>query len=173
MELEPPSDEPYLSTSLQDFWGRRWNRMISDALRRTIYSPVRSMATKFVGRRWAPIAAVMATFAVSGLMHELTYYYVTRVNPTWEVMRFCVLHGGCVVLEMMVKRALGPKWRLHWAVSGPLTVGFVMATGYWLFFPQVLRNNVDTKGTEDVIAVAKLFKEMFGDWWFQLMSKIH
>ncbi|GFY84361.1 DNA topoisomerase 1 beta [Actinidia rufa] len=25
LELEPPSDEPYLSTSLQDFWGKRWN----------------------------------------------------------------------------------------------------------------------------------------------------
>uniref|UniRef100_A0A2N9ISK3 Uncharacterized protein n=1 Tax=Fagus sylvatica TaxID=28930 RepID=A0A2N9ISK3_FAGSY len=27
VELEPQFDEPYLATSLQDFWGRRWNLM--------------------------------------------------------------------------------------------------------------------------------------------------
>jgi len=160
LELDPPSDEPYLSTSLQDFWGKRWNRMMSDALRRTIYMPVKSTASNLGGKRWAHVAAVLAAFIVSGLMHELTYYYVIRVKPTWEVTWFFVLHGVCVVLEMMVKRALGPKWRLHWAISGPLTVGFVILTGYWLFFPQVLRNDVDIRATEDVMAIGKFFKEM-------------
>ncbi|KAJ7960848.1 acyl-CoA--sterol O-acyltransferase 1-like [Quillaja saponaria] len=36
IELELPSDEPYCSTSLQDFWGRRWNLMVSNILRDTV-----------------------------------------------------------------------------------------------------------------------------------------
>ncbi|KNA19370.1 hypothetical protein SOVF_062260 [Spinacia oleracea] len=160
LELEPPSDEPYLSTSLQDFWGRRWNRMVSDALRHTVYEPVRSTVVKLVDHMWAQLTGVMATFVVSGLMHELVYYYATRASPTWEVTWFFVLHGVCVGLEMAVKRGLGQKWSLHWAISGPLTVGFVMGTGFWLFFPQLMRNHVDVKATQDIMDFGKYLKEV-------------
>ncbi|KAK9689409.1 hypothetical protein RND81_09G057600 [Saponaria officinalis] len=155
VELYPPSDEPYLSTSLQDFWGKRWNHMISSALRHTIYKPTKSTFEKFVGHKCAPLFGVVSCFIVSGLMHELIYYHMTRVSPTWEVTWFFVLHGCCVVLEMLVKRALGPKWRLHWAFSAPLTVGFVMVTGFWLFFPQIMRNDVDKRATEDIMGLVK------------------
>jgi hypothetical protein len=36
--------------------------------------------------------------------------------------------------------ALTDRWQLHWAISGPLTVVFVVVTGVWLFFPQLIRN---------------------------------
>ncbi|EYU27204.1 hypothetical protein MIMGU_mgv11b023119mg [Erythranthe guttata] len=36
-ELEPQFNEPYLSTSLQDFWGRRWNLMVMRMPRPTVY----------------------------------------------------------------------------------------------------------------------------------------
>ncbi|XP_057249810.1 long-chain-alcohol O-fatty-acyltransferase-like [Beta vulgaris subsp. vulgaris] len=160
LELESPSDEPYLSSSLQNFWGNRWNRMISDILRHTVYKPVKSMVVYFVGHTWAPMPGVLAAFVVSGLMHELVYYYVTRVSPTWEVTLFFVLHGVCVILEMVVKKGLGQKWRLHWAISGPLTIGFVMVTSHWLFFPQLLRNQVDVRAAEDIMGVAKYLKEV-------------
>ncbi|CAN1799448.1 Probable long-chain-alcohol O-fatty-acyltransferase 1 [Linum perenne] len=39
-ELEPQFDEPYLSTSLQDFWGRRWNLIVTNILRPTVYLPM-------------------------------------------------------------------------------------------------------------------------------------
>ncbi|KAM7492747.1 hypothetical protein LguiA_035668 [Lonicera macranthoides] len=78
LELEPPSDEPYLSTSLQDFWGRRWNLMVSNTLRHTVFEPVRTACGPILGNDWAPIPAVLASFAVSGLMHELLFFYVTR-----------------------------------------------------------------------------------------------
>ncbi|KAK6947005.1 Wax synthase domain [Dillenia turbinata] len=71
LELEPTSDDPYLSTSLQDFWGRRWNLMVSNILRHTVYKPVRSFSATLIGGTWAPLAGVVAAFVVSGLMHEL------------------------------------------------------------------------------------------------------
>ncbi|XP_048234738.1 probable long-chain-alcohol O-fatty-acyltransferase 5 [Ricinus communis] len=139
MELESPSDDPYFSTSLQDFWGRRWNLMVTNLLRYTVHKPVKSRSEKGLGE-WAPLPAILATFSVSGLMHELLFYHITRANPTWEVTCFFVLNGLCLVVEMVVKRRLSRRgWQLHWMLSGPLTVGFVVVTAMWLFFPPLIR----------------------------------
>ncbi|OMO83624.1 putative long-chain-alcohol O-fatty-acyltransferase 5 protein [Corchorus capsularis] len=151
--LIKPSDEPYLATSLQDFWGRRWNLVVTNILRQTIYKPVRSFSDSVLGPKWAPLPAVMAAFVVSGLMHELLFYYVTRVSPSWEVTWYFVLHGVCVVVEFGLKRVFSGKLQLHWAVSAPLTVGFVVATAMWLFFPPVLR----TGAVEKVLEEFKVF----------------
>ncbi|KAM7495613.1 hypothetical protein LguiB_030222 [Lonicera macranthoides] len=149
LELEPASDEPYLSTSLQDFWGRRWNLMVTNTLRHTVFRPVRTACKPILGNDWAPIPAVLGAFAVSGLMHELLFFYVTRVTPTWEMTAFFVVHGVCVVLEFEVKRAFTGKCLLPGIVSGPLTVGFVVATSFWLFFPPVMRSGADVKVIQD------------------------
>ncbi|GAB4846073.1 hypothetical protein Ancab_025071 [Ancistrocladus abbreviatus] len=158
VELDPPSDEPYLSTSLEDFWGRRWNRMVSDTLRNTTYLPVRSAFGK---KQWARILAVVVTFAVSGLVHELIFYYMTRVSPTWEVTWFFVLNGLCMAVETSLKRALGRRWSLHWILSGPLTIGFVTITGCWWFYPPLLRNHVDVKAIEECTTLARYVKGIF------------
>ncbi|KAG5546625.1 hypothetical protein RHGRI_018711 [Rhododendron griersonianum] len=145
IELEPQFNEPYLATSLQDFWGRRWNLMVTGILRPTVYGPVQGMSTRLLGRSWAPLPAVVATFLVSGLMHELIYFYLTRVSPTWEVTWFFVLQGVCTAAEVAAKKAVAGRWRLPWVVSGPITLAFVAVTGVWLFFPQITRNGVDQK----------------------------
>ncbi|GFY91609.1 ubiquitin protein ligase 5 [Actinidia rufa] len=69
LELEPQFNDPYLSTSLQDFWGRRWNIMVTRTLRPPVYDPALSVSTRVVGRKWAPLPAVFCTFVVSALMH--------------------------------------------------------------------------------------------------------
>ncbi|XVE50753.1 hypothetical protein DITRI_Ditri01bG0188500 [Diplodiscus trichospermus] len=149
LELEPPSDEPYLSTSLQDFWGKRWNLMVTNLLRHTIYKPVRSISDMLLGSKLAPFPAVIATFLVSGLMHELFLYYIIRVSPTWELTWYFVLHGACMVVELALKRMFSSKFQLHWAVSTPLTVGFVVATALWLFFPPLLRSGAVDRALEE------------------------
>ncbi|CAA2935335.1 probable long-chain-alcohol O-fatty-acyltransferase 5 [Olea europaea var. sylvestris] len=159
LELEPPSDEPYLSTSLQEFWGRRWNLIVTNTLRHTVYKPVRSASATVLGNNLAPLVAVVATFIVSGLMHELLFYYVTRVSPSWEMTLFFVLHGVCVVVEFRLKAAFGGKWRLPWFVSGTLTVGFVVATSFWLFFPPLTRNGADVMVIEEFIFFGELVKK--------------
>ncbi|WCJ32575.1 MBOAT (membrane bound O-acyl transferase) family protein [Euphorbia peplus] len=138
MELDPPSDQPYFSTSLQDFWGRRWNLMITNLLRYTVYKPTMRCLGGVSGKR-SQAVGVLATFLVSGLMHELLFYHVTRVTPTWEVTGFFVLQGVCLVVENGLKSELRGKWEAPWVVSGPLTVGFVVGTAMWLFYPPVMR----------------------------------
>ncbi|XP_039167074.1 acyl-CoA--sterol O-acyltransferase 1 [Eucalyptus grandis] len=160
MELEPQFREPYLSSSLQDFWGRRWNLMVTNILRVTIYEPVHYAASAAIGRKWAALPAVMASFLVSGLMHELMFFYMGRVKPTWEVMWFFVLHGACLVIEVVVKRKCGTKWRLPRVLTGLMTVTFVMVTASWLFFPQLLRDGVIKKALEEYAAAGEFLKDV-------------
>ncbi|KAE8724391.1 hypothetical protein F3Y22_tig00010533pilonHSYRG00286 [Hibiscus syriacus] len=72
LELEK-FNEPYLSTSMQDFWGRRWNIMATSILQATVYEAVRNMAASIFSRRWAP--------------------------PTWEMTWFFLVHGACLAAD--------------------------------------------------------------------------
>uniref|UniRef100_A0ACD5UKY7 Uncharacterized protein n=1 Tax=Avena sativa TaxID=4498 RepID=A0ACD5UKY7_AVESA len=133
-ELEPQFDRPYLASSLRDFWGHRWNLMVPGTLRPSVYRPVRA-------RLGAP-AGVLATFLVSGLMHEVMFYYITLEGGTGEVTAFFVLHGACVVAERWCARQRG-LWRPPRAVATAATLAFVAGTASWLFFAPVIRSGLD------------------------------
>ncbi|KAF8017428.1 hypothetical protein BT93_H2564 [Corymbia citriodora subsp. variegata] len=159
LDLERQFDEPYLATSLQDFWGRRWNLMVSSILRSTVYDPVRRRLAPLVGARRASLPAIVAAFVVSGVMHEAIYYYLTRARPTGEVTWFFVLHGICVVAEVAAKRWAGGRWRMHRAASGMLTLAFLAVTGVLWFFPQLTRNGVDEKVIGECCAMFDFVKD--------------
>ncbi|CAA7391110.1 unnamed protein product [Spirodela intermedia] len=151
--LESQFAPPYLSSSLQDFWGGRWNLMVSGILRSAVHGPIRA--------RWGPTAGVMASFLVSGLMHEVMFFYLTLQPPTGEVGSFFVLHGFCTVAEVAAKRwwtrrGMTPP---HPALVAPLTIGFVVATTWWLFLPQILRSTAEEQIVKEAQAVASLFME--------------
>lgn len=162
--LEPQFDEPYLASSLQDFWGRRWNLMVTSILRPTVYDPIRRTCARGLGARWAQVVGLWAAFAVSGLMHEAMFYYITCESPTWEVTWFFVLHGFCTSVEVWVKRAMTSRCRLPRVVSGILTLGFVVVTGYWLFFPQIVRSGTDEKVIQEYSALVCFLKDKSTTW---------
>ncbi|CAN6270774.1 unnamed protein product [Urochloa humidicola] len=149
MEMEPQFDRPYLASSLRDFWGRRWNLVVSAILRPSVYGPVRARA--------GTAAAAMATFLVSGLMHEAMVCYITLRPPTGEMAAFFLLHGACCVAEQLCAR-----W---WAARGwppppprpvaTLLVGvFVSGTAFWLFFPPICRGGSEEMLLEEWAALA-------------------
>nr|GMD02892.1 acyl-CoA--sterol O-acyltransferase 1-like [Ipomoea batatas] len=160
LELEPTFNEPYLSSSLQDFWGSRWNLMVNRILRPAVYSPFLDVSDKYLGRKWATYPAVIATFMVSGLMHELIYFYLSRVRPTWEVTWFFLLHGACVALEIAVKKALRGRCRLPGILGTILTLGFFTLTVCWLFLPQLLRCDVLVKVLAEYAALGSFVKDV-------------
>jgi Membrane bound O-acyl transferase family len=55
-------DCPIAATTLGDFWGRRWNRIVPGFLREVIFIPV--------ARRAGAKVALLAVFLYSGLYHE-------------------------------------------------------------------------------------------------------
>ncbi|PHT99642.1 hypothetical protein BC332_29430, partial [Capsicum chinense] len=160
LELEPQFNEPYLSSSLQDFWGRRWNLIVTRILRPTVYKPILGLSANILGRNWAPLPAVMATFLVSGLMHELIFYYLCRAKPTWEITWFFLLHGVCLNIEICAKKAINGRFNLPRIIETILTVGFVMITGFWLFFPQLLRCNSDVRALAEYQVIGTFFKDV-------------
>ncbi|KAH7545296.1 hypothetical protein FEM48_Zijuj01G0078600 [Ziziphus jujuba var. spinosa] len=153
-ELVQLFNKPYLATSLQDFWGRRWNRMSSNILRQTIYDPTRHSLMGTIGVGPAKVLATITTLVVSGIMHEMVFYYITcGMKPTWEVTWLFVLHGICMVLESGLKR-LGRV--MGWPAVNPVvsivcTVGFACLTSYWLLVLPVWRSTQKECGSGSYI----------------------
>uniref|UniRef100_A0ACD5WV50 Uncharacterized protein n=1 Tax=Avena sativa TaxID=4498 RepID=A0ACD5WV50_AVESA len=154
MEMEPQVDRPYLASSLREFWGRRWNLMVPSILRPSVYGPVRA--------RFGDAAGVLASFLVSGLMHELIFYYLMWQPPSGDVAAFFVLHGACAVAEAWWGRHAG-WWRPPRVVAVPLTLAFVVGTGFWLFFPAMIRGGLDELILQDFQGTV-LLMEQAGRW---------
>lgn len=158
-DLEPHFHEPYLATSLQDFWGRRWNLIVSASLRACVYTPVRRVCQRVMSSDHAMLIGVFVTFVVSGVAHEVVFFYITRVMPTGEVALFFVLHGICTVAEVAVKKtAFVRLLPVRPAVSWLLTMGFVNVTAGWLFFPQLIRSNVMERCSNEVSLIIDFFR---------------
>ncbi|CAM0904139.1 unnamed protein product [Alopecurus aequalis] len=135
LDLEPQFDRPYLSASLRDFWGRRWNLSVPAVLRPCVYRPVRACLGSVP-------AGVLATFLVSGLVHELMFFYITLQPPTGEATAFFAMHGACAVAEAWWARH-DKWWRPPRLVATPLALAFVIVTAFWLFFPPITRPGAD------------------------------
>ncbi|CAK7345082.1 unnamed protein product [Dovyalis caffra] len=158
VELEPQFDEPYLASSLQDFWGKRWNLMVTSILHPTVYNPIRSVSRRWIAKKWASLPAVIGTFLVSGLMHELIFYDIGRQKPKWEVTCFFLLHGFCLAIEIGIKREIKCTWRLPKVVTAPLVVGSVVVSAMWLFMPTVVRCKIDVEARKEVFAFFNFMK---------------
>ncbi|PHT45175.1 hypothetical protein CQW23_14333 [Capsicum baccatum] len=152
VELEPPFDKPYLTSSLQDFWGKRWNLIVSNILRLTVYNPVHSIVANWIPRKWAAIPATLATFFASGIAHELIFYYIGRLKPNGEAMMFFLIHGVALSLEIVIKKIFNGRFWVPRIISGPLALAFIFFTSSWLFFPPWLRGNIDLKVCSEYIA---------------------
>lgn len=164
VHLEPHFNHPYRSTSLQDFWGNRWNIMVNRLLHPTVYRPVATLSARLVGRKWAPLPAILATFAVSAVMHELVFYYIKREKrtweawePSWDAASFFLIHGAGVALEVALKNAL-PGCHVPRLLSCLLTLAFVLYTGLWLFVPALVRCRVYEKATRELTALTHFAK---------------
>jgi len=141
--------------------------MVTNILRLTIYDPVRSVIKDRIPRRWAPIPAVLATFFVSGLMHELFFYYIGRLKPSGEAMMFFLIHGVALSVEIAIKKMFNGKFLVPRIISGPLTLAFIIFTSFWLFFPPFLRGNTELKLCNEYIAFFKFIR------YGQLISPIN
>ena len=134
---------PIFATSPQDFW-QRWNTWVGRWGYRYVFLPVgRNLARSWRGRSGA-IAAVIATFVVIGVLHDLGIYALRGLPPHGlpvPRMTFVFAAAACsfvafTVVERGLKRLcrrLAPV--LAWLVW--IHVGLGLA---WLAIP-VLRDN--------------------------------
>nr|GEX94705.1 long-chain-alcohol O-fatty-acyltransferase-like [Tanacetum cinerariifolium] len=161
-ELEPQFNEPQLATSLQDFWGHRWNLMSSSILRLTVYNPIR--------KKWDPILGQLKgqMFGILQCKQHSPYYVLNykkihraQVGCTLHTC-FFLLHGALTAIEVAVKKAGKGGFQLHWVVTWLITMAFVLVTFDWLLFRQLIRNGVDVKAIQEIWLTVNFAKSKSG-----------
>ncbi|KAI9123718.1 hypothetical protein K1719_005018 [Acacia pycnantha] len=73
-------------------------------------------------------------------------------------MWFFILHGRCLAVEIGLKKQLsGTAVWLPRVLSGPLIIGFVLVTVFWLFLPQLLQCDGYERGSRSMLAAVIVF----------------
>ena len=114
----PLFDAPLASTSLTEFWGRRWNLAFTEMCKLAVYRPL----LPHVNRGTATAAA----FLLSALLHELAISVPARAGYGLPLAYFA-LHGVLTVGEKRLakrgtaidarSRLLGRVWTVGWLVQ--------------------------------------------------------
>jgi len=197
IEIEPAFNKPFLSDSLTDFWGRRWNLLVSNLMRVAVYEPVlcfcglwgrETSSGKFPVHKaeaeelngaykpieasresmkssahlnspgfdsqklsrlplWPRSLALFLCLVVSGLMHELIFFYMTLSPPTWDATAFFTLQGIMSVFEIFIRRKF--RIKVIKLVSVPITLCVMFFSALWLFYPSVCRGGTDFKAISE------------------------
>lgn len=90
VEATPIMRWPIVSTSVAEFWGRRWNLAFRDLSHRFVFRPLR--------RRIGAPLALMAGFVVSGVVHDLVISVPAGGGWGWPTAYF-VLNGLAILAE--------------------------------------------------------------------------
>lgn len=129
---DPPAvDVPWISSSVGEFWGRRWHQYLRITFMTVGYWPVRSFLTPIAGRRVANIAAIFGAFMASGLVHDLGRVTLAP-KPGFaitEVSLFFAIQPLAIFAEQVwhyytghrVQGVLGWIWTMIWLlITSPL-----------------------------------------------------
>jgi alginate O-acetyltransferase complex protein AlgI len=120
VHARPIMDAPLRSTSVAEFWGRRWNGAFNDLALGLVFQPV--------ARRIGVTAATLSAFTVSGLVHELVISLPAGAGYGLPTGYF-VLQGLAVLAQRKSAALRGniPGWLF--------TMIIVAAPAFWLFHP--------------------------------------
>jgi alginate O-acetyltransferase complex protein AlgI len=117
IDASPIMDRPSASGSLAELWSRRWNRAFYDLCRTYVFHPAR----RFGG----PAAAVMLTFAVSGLIHELAITLPAGAGWGGPTLYFLIQGAGMLLERRFVPVKLRRATAVILAIA-PLPLLFPM-----------------------------------------------
>jgi predicted DCC family thiol-disulfide oxidoreductase YuxK len=124
VDAQPIMDAPMRSTSVAEFWGRRWNGAFNDLALGLVFRPM--------ARRVGVAIATLSAFAVSGLVHELVISLPAGAGYGFPTVYFLV--QGIAVLAQRRCAALRGN------ITGWLfTMVVVAAPAFWLFHPPFVR----------------------------------
>lgn len=124
VKADPIMSAPLRSTSLSEFWGKRWNLGFRQLAHELVFRPFY--------RRLGPDTSSLLVFAVSGLIHDLVISVPARGGYGLPTLYF-MLQGGGVMAE---KSQLGRYLGLGRGVRGRCFALLVLiAPLYFLFHP--------------------------------------
>jgi hypothetical protein len=129
IEAEPIMRSPLRSSSLGEFWGKRWNTGFSIPAGRFLLRPL--------ARRYGANTATLTIFLLSGLLHELVITVPARGGYGLPTGYFILQGIGTLWQNSRRARA----WRLNRSKSGRLfTILFAALPAFWLFPPVFVHN---------------------------------
>ena len=116
--LEPPFSLPFLSTSVSNFWGRRWNLYIGGLLRALVYDPIVEGAAIKDARAPKPrpsdmrrAAAVFSTYLASGALHEFLLGYMDVPAHGLHLLFFLAQAPVCLAEGRILRGQRRTWWR--------------------------------------------------------------
>ncbi|KAJ2996316.1 hypothetical protein HDV02_006637 [Globomyces sp. JEL0801] len=135
----PVMNHPYLSTSVRQFWGERWNLIIQTSLRRAVFNPVIKMfgydsnLSTRTFPAWLLILASFSTFVFSAIMHEWFVFILCDLPTTGEQLVFFTLHGIICILEVVGRKAVQKTIGVDIASIIPTWLQIIYATSIVVF----------------------------------------
>ncbi|CAF0737611.1 unnamed protein product [Adineta ricciae] len=89
------NDYPFLSKSLREFWGRRYNRLVGTLLKESLFDPIRRLFKS------SAMFAALACFVVSGFLHAHVATAAFGASSPLPAFTFFVLQGiaCCIVAQ--------------------------------------------------------------------------
>jgi len=157
LTLSPHFHAPFLSSSVGDLWSRRWNLVAGHTLRFLVYDPIVD-GRLLVDRARAPprspprpsrarrLAAVAASFAVSGAVHELILFIIQPgLSPyagywfLYFASQAAFLAAESVLIRAWTRAGLRP---LPAAVSVPAVVGGGLVWAHLFFLPPAVKTGL-------------------------------
>jgi hypothetical protein len=120
---------PFASTSLRDFWSRRWNAYVKASLHCMAFVIV----PKSIGSRKTinKMASGLIAFALSGVMHE---YELTLITNRWcgKNMIFFLLNGLLVLFEITVNIPMKPGSSIGKVIGWAWAMGTLLVLEPWI-----------------------------------------
>ena len=89
--MRPIHETPIAARSLRDFWGKRWNRLVSAWLYRFVFLPL--------ARQHRPDLGLFCAFFVSGAMHAWLAMVALGTFAAFEMAVFFGLQGVFILAE--------------------------------------------------------------------------
>jgi hypothetical protein len=138
-------DRPFRSTSLGEFWGRRWNRMVQVNLAAGFYRPL--------VRAGFPTLGLGAAFAASGAFHVVPLLGAgslrTVALPCLYVLWCFFGHAVAVLTEQQLEWDARPTSRRAFAIAWTRTLLLFLALSPGLIEPLAAVANVHGRSLHD------------------------
>jgi Membrane bound O-acyl transferase family len=129
VDAQPIMRSPALSTSLGEFWGKRWNLGFRQLTHALVYEPIH--------RKTGPSLAILSAFVVSGIIHDLVVSFPARGGYGLPTSYFLVQGIGVLFEKSNFGRWLGIGNGFRgWAFTLLCTGG----PAFWLFHPAFIHN---------------------------------
>ncbi|WIA30899.1 hypothetical protein OEZ86_000951 [Tetradesmus obliquus] len=186
LKVVPPFDRPWAAANLGDFWSRRWNNTVSLTLRALVYDPLvegclikQQQQQQQPGKAakaslWLRLAGMAATFAVSGVMHEVILFYVSHEGQFYPGywFTFFAIQAPVVLAEALIyKRLAAADIRVPRLLGTAVGTVILMTLATYLWYPPIdthtdIAASVVAGINKNAAAVLGWMRQQVGSWGF-------